>query len=48
MRFTASQLPARAPWRRRASSAYSEQLGVKRHRPSGPNRTVFAGEITQR
>jgi hypothetical protein len=28
--------------------AYSEQLGVKRQWASGPNKAVFAGDITQR
>jgi hypothetical protein len=48
MRLMASQLPASAPWRLTASKAYSEQLGVKRQRPSGPNTNTLAGEITQR
>jgi hypothetical protein len=46
MRFTAIQLPASAPWRRTASSAYAEQLGVNRQRPNGPNTRVFAGDST--
>jgi len=48
MRFSASQPPGSAPWMRTASSAYSEQLGVKRQPLSGPNANIFAGEITQR
>src|SRR3981081_2696272 len=31
-----------------ASRAYCEQVGVNPQRPSGPQRTVFAGESTQR
>jgi hypothetical protein len=34
--------------RRMASSAYSEQLGVNRQRPNGPQTNVFAGESTLR
>jgi hypothetical protein len=48
MRFSANTLPLHAPCRRTASKAYAEQLGVKRHWLSGPNKNVFAGEITQR
>ncbi len=31
-----------------ACSAYAEQLGLKRHWPSGPKIKVFAGDIVQR
>ena len=48
MRFSASQVPLMAPWSRRLSKAYAEQLGSKRHPPIGPNRKVFAGDNVQR
>lgn len=44
MRFTASQPPPIGPWVLSASSAYSEQLGSKRHSAAGPNRKVLAGD----
>jgi hypothetical protein len=47
-RFVASQLPARAPCVRNASSAYREQLGVNRQPASGPNKKVIVGESIQR
>jgi hypothetical protein len=48
MRFNASQAPGADPWVLMASKAYSEQLGVKRHWLSGPNRKIFAGDNVQR
>ena len=48
MRFAVSQLPASAPCVRKASNAYSEQVGVKRQPPSGPNKKLFAGDSVER
>jgi hypothetical protein len=48
MRLRASHIPPRTPCTRTASSAYAEQLGLKRQCASGPKKAVFAGEITRR
>jgi len=41
-------MPIMAPCVRTASSVNSEQVGVKRHEPSGPNSTFFSGERNSR
>jgi hypothetical protein len=43
IRHAASADPRTAPWTRKASTAYSEQLGVNRHRPSGPDNAANRG-----
>jgi len=48
MRFDAKNIPAIAPRERIASTAYCEQVGVKRQPAVGPKRKICAGEIVQR
>jgi hypothetical protein len=47
MRLAASALPVSAPCACTASSAYCEQVGVKRQ-PLAPNKKICAGEIVRR
>ena len=48
IRFADNQLPASAPCSCNASSAYAEQLGVKRQPAYDPNKKLFAGDSVQR